>query len=77
MTQAGTSVAVQQLRICVPNAGDTGSIPGQGTKIPLAAHAKKQTNKQKMRQAGHLGLRKYLLSLRSLHLQKPWELVPP
>ena len=46
MTQAGTSVAVQQLRICVPNAGDTGSIPGQGTKIPLAAHAKKQTNKQ-------------------------------
>ena len=29
----GTSLAVQWLRLCSPNAGDTGSIPGQGTKI--------------------------------------------
>ena len=25
---------VQWLRLCSPNAGDTGSIPGWGTKIP-------------------------------------------
>ena len=28
-----TSLAVQWLRLCVPNAGDTGSIPDWGTKI--------------------------------------------
>ena len=33
----GTSLAVQRLRLCTPNAGSTGSIPGQGTKIPHAA----------------------------------------
>ena len=27
---------VQWLRLCAPNAGDTGSVPGQGTKIPHA-----------------------------------------
>ena len=27
-----TSLAVQWLRLCVPNAGGLGSIPGQGTK---------------------------------------------
>ena len=32
----GTSLAVQWLRITY-NAGDAGSIPGQGTKIPHAA----------------------------------------
>ena len=29
----GTSLAVQWLRFHTPNAGDTGSIPGWGTKI--------------------------------------------
>ena len=29
-----TSLAVQWLRICASNAGGTGSIPGQETKIP-------------------------------------------
>ena len=29
---AGTSLAVQGQRLCAPNAGDTGSIPGQGTR---------------------------------------------
>ena len=28
----GTSLAVQWLRLCASNAGDTGSNPGQGTK---------------------------------------------
>ena len=37
---------VQWLRLCASNAGDTGSIPGQGTKIPHAAQhkGKKKTN---------------------------------
>ena len=33
----GTLLVVQWLRLCTPNAGDTGFIPGQGTKIPHAA----------------------------------------
>ena len=28
---AGTSLVVQWLRLCTPNAGSPGSIPGQGT----------------------------------------------
>ena len=31
-----TSLGVQRLRLCASNAGDAGSIPGQGTKIPHA-----------------------------------------
>ena len=34
---AGASLAVQWLRLHTPNAGDTGSILGWGTKIPHAA----------------------------------------
>ena len=33
----GTSLVVQWLSILPSNAGDRGSIPGQGTKIPHAA----------------------------------------
>ena len=33
----GTSLAVQWLRIHTPDVGGTGSIPGQGIKIPHAA----------------------------------------
>ena len=40
----GISLVVQWLRLCIPNAGSLGSIPGQGTrshmlqlKIPYAA----------------------------------------
>ena len=33
----GTSLVVQCLRLHVTNAGGTGSIPGQGTKISLGA----------------------------------------
>ena len=40
-------LAVQRLRLCTSNGGDTGSIPGQETKIPHAAQCdqSKQTNK--------------------------------
>ena len=31
-----TSLAVQQLSLCTPDAGHMGSIPGQGTKVPHA-----------------------------------------
>ena len=33
----GTSLVVQWLRLCACNAGDVGSIPGWGTKIPHAS----------------------------------------
>ena len=34
---SGTGLMVQRLRLCAPNAGGLGSIPGQGTRIPHAA----------------------------------------
>ena len=34
---SGTALAVQWLRFCAATAGDTGSIPGRGTKIPHVA----------------------------------------
>ena len=45
----GTSLVVQWLRLHGPNAGGTGSIPGQGTNIPPACQVAwlKQTNKNK------------------------------
>ena len=36
-TKMTTSLAVQWLRLQASTAGDMGSIPGQGTKIPRAA----------------------------------------
>ena len=36
-SNAGTSLAVQWLRLCTSTAGGMGLIPGQGTKIPHAA----------------------------------------
>ena len=41
----GTSLVVQWLRLCASNAGDMGSIPGQGTKIPHACRARKKKKK--------------------------------
>ena len=41
----GTSLAVQWLRLCTSTAGGTGSIPGQGTKIPHAPRPKKKKKK--------------------------------
>ena len=39
-----TSLAAQWLRLCAPNAGGTGSVPGQGAKIPACHMAKKEKN---------------------------------
>ena len=40
---AGTSLAVQWLRLCAPNAESTGSISGRGSKILHAArHSQKK-----------------------------------
>ena len=50
----GNSLVVQLLRLCAPNAGGMGSIPGQGTKIPHAARRgqKKKINKYRERKVG-------------------------
>ena len=41
----GTSLAIQRLRLCSPNAGGTGLIPDWETEIPHAArHGKKKKN---------------------------------
>ena len=60
----GTSLAVQWLRLHASTAGVTGSIPGQGTKIPQAV----QKTKKRKEIQGNQGLQrfKYL----DLHLVK-------
>ena len=47
-TPKGVSLAVQWLRLCAFTAGDVGSIPAGGTKIPYAVRhsQKKPPNKQ-------------------------------
>ena len=42
----GSSLVVQSLRLCTPNVGTAGLIPGQGTKIPhVAGHSQKKKKK--------------------------------
>ena len=48
----GTSLAAQWLRLCTSTAGDMGSIPGGGTKIPHAAPHGQKTKQNKTRMAG-------------------------
>ena len=43
----GTSLAIQWLRLCASNAGGTGSIPGQGTKILCAMRHNQKMKQQK------------------------------
>ena len=43
----GTFLVVKLLRHRPSTAGDTGSIPGQGTKIPHAAHSQKNRRGKK------------------------------
>ena len=43
------SLVIQWLRFCTSNAGDEGSIPGWGTKIPHALWPKKKKKKNKVR----------------------------
>ena len=38
----GNSLAVQWLELCISTTGSSGSIPGQGTKIPQATRPKKK-----------------------------------
>ena len=40
----GTSLVVQWVRLCTPNAGGRGLIPGWGTKIPHAAWSGQKKN---------------------------------
>ena len=41
----GASLAVQWLRLCIYNAGEMGSIPGQETTIPHAMRCSQKKNK--------------------------------
>jgi len=41
-------MAVQWLRLCAPNAGGTGLIPGRGTKIPHATYHAAQPKESKI-----------------------------
>ena len=43
MCAVGTSLVIQWLRLHASTAGATGSIPGQGTKIPHAAQCGQKT----------------------------------
>lgn len=47
----GTSLAVHKLRVCVSNAGGSGSNPGQRTKMP---HAQRHGPKKKKRPTDNL-----------------------
>ena len=50
----GTSLVVQWRRLCTPSAGDTGSIPGWGTKILyVVGHKKKKKNERKKKNKTH------------------------
>ena len=51
ITSAGTSLGVQWLRLQASNAKGTGSIPGQGTKMPHAARHGQKTTKNKTKQS--------------------------
>ena len=48
----GTSLLVQWLRLCAPNAGDLGSIPGQGTRSHMQQlkilHAMSETHQRQI-----------------------------
>ena len=45
---AGASLKVQWLRLCAFTVGDTGSIPGSGTKVPHALwHSQEQQTNEK------------------------------
>ena len=53
--EKGNSLVVLWLRLCASTAGGTGSIPGQGTKIPHAAQhgqKKKKNEERKEHESG-------------------------
>ena len=62
----GTSLLVQWLRLCTPNSGGTGLIPGRGTKIP---HSMWFSQKKKKRNTKPQLLTRHLTSPNSeLHM---------
>ena len=54
-------MVVQWLRLCTPNAGDTGSIPGWGTKVPYVVGCKKKL--QSISSLGNRYMGAYILTL--------------
>ena len=63
----GTSLAVQWLRLCTSTAGGTGSIPGQGNKIPHAM----QCN-QKKKKVAMINMLRTLMEKSIQHARKKW-----
>ena len=49
INQSGTSLRVQWLRLHTCTAGDMGSIPGWGTKIPYAEQSDQKKKKKKLK----------------------------
>ena len=49
LQKPGTSLVVQWLRFCAPNAGGPGSIPGQGTKSPTQPNLEFSSHKERSR----------------------------
>ena len=47
-----TSLTVQWLRLCTYNAGDAGSIPGQGIKVPHAVQCSQKIQKERKKENG-------------------------
>ena len=64
----GTSLAVQWLRLCTSTAGGTGSIPGQGTKIPHAM----QCNQKKKKKVAMINMLRTLMEKSIQHARKKW-----
>ena len=56
----GTSVVVQWLRFCLPNAGDADSIPGQESRIPHFTQPKTPRNKSKTKALKVLKKKEYM-----------------
>ena len=63
----GTSLAVQWLRLCTSTAGGTGSIPGQGTKIPHAMQCNQKKEKGAM-----INMLRTLMEKSIQHARKKW-----
>ena len=63
----GTSLAVQWLRLCTSTAGGTGSIPGQGTKIPHAMQCNQKKEKVAM-----INMLRTLMEKSIQHARKKW-----
>ena len=66
ITQRGTSLAVQWLRLRASNAGGAGSIPGQTTKIPLVSECSQKVKNKKTQCDRHI----FVLLIRPLRFRE-------